>query len=278
MTTEQDFLPTETAYEEQSTRNGDGLLRIYWMNGNPQLKTGGRFWMNIDHVTTANLVLPKTWKVVEHTFKSGDTDDIYASPALHMAAIAWRQQNFIKNGSGGFESWVEEKKFGKLGASEGIAFELLCLVQDIEQPLVLSLKSTKASMAFAANILPAYKKMRDEVKKSRTGNTIPPWWFWLAIRAAIKADKTPVYEMINGSPVTVPTWIAPDNYLTDRASWKTMFVGNDLAAQGESVYLETGKAWAAKRISEGSGAQPATTPEPAGRNVPQAYTEDEAPF
>lgn len=279
MTTEQDFLPTETQYEEQTANSGDGLLRMYWMNGVPQLKSGGRFWMNAERVESAGLVLPTPWKVVNNTFKSGEAEDIYASPALHLAPIVWRQQNFMKNASGGVESWIEEKKFGKLGTNEGIAFELLCLVQGIDQPLVLSLKSTKASMAFAANILPDYGKMRTEVKKSRTGTTISPWWFWLAIRAAIKPDKTPAYETVNGSVITPPTWIAPENYLTDRAAWKAMYVGAELAALGEFVYLDTGKAWAAKRISEGYSAQPDIASVAGGRNVPQAYSEDDqVPF
>lgn len=274
MTTEQDFLPTETQYEEQNTRSGDGLLRFYWMNGDPRLKTGGRFWMNVDDVTSANIVLPNPWKVVNNTFKNGDSDDIYVSPALHIAPIVWRQQNFIKNASGGVESWIEEKKFGKLGQNEGIAFEMLCLVQGIEQPVVMSLRSTKASMAFAANILPDYKKMRDEVKKSRGAQVVPPYWFWLAVRAAIKPDKSPVYETVNGSIITPLVWVAPENHLTDRTAWKSMYVGSELANRGEFIYLDIGKAWAAKRIGEGYSAQPEAV-EPAGRNVPQAYAEDE---
>lgn len=276
--TEHDYLPTETAYEEQTTGGGDGLPRFYWMNGEPRDKSPGRFWMDAERAESAGLVdLPKPWVLVEHTFKRGETANLYVSPALYIAPISWRQQNFMKNASGGVETWIEERKFAKLAPNEGIAFELFCLVQGIEQPMVLSLKSTKASMAWAANILPEYSKLRTEIKKSRTGQVIPPWWFWLAIRSAIgDKDKKPVYETINGSVITPPIWVAPDN-LHDRATWKSMYVGTEIAAAGEAAYVETGKAWAAKRISEGYSAQP-DAPAANGRNVPQAYTEDEAPF
>lgn len=279
MTTEQDYLPTQTQYEEQQTSGGDGLTRMYWMNGEPRDKSPGRFWMDADRADSAGLsVLPKPWQAIEHTFKRGETASLYVAPALYIAPICWRQQNFIKNASGGVETWIEERKFAKLAPNEGIAFELLCLVQGIDQPMVLSLKSTKASMAWAANILKDYKSMRDEIKKSRGGSVVPPWWFWLAVRSAVnEKDKKPIYETVNGSVITPPTWVTPGD-IHARETWKAMYVGNDLAALGESVYLETGKAWAAKRISEGYSAQPDATPEPSGRNVPQPYTEDEAPF
>jgi len=275
--TEQDYLPTETAYEEQQSNVGDGLPRFYWMNGEPRDKTPGRFWMDAERAENAGIV-PANWTLVDHTFKRGETATLYVSPALYIAPISWRQQNFIKNASGGVESWIEERKFSKLAQNEGIAFEMLCLVKGLEQPMVLSLKSTKASMAWAANILPEYSKLRTEIKKSRTGQVIPPWWFWLAIRSAIgDKDKKPVYETVNGSVITPPIWVAPDN-LHDRETWKSMYVGTDIAALGEAAYVETGKAWAAKRISEGYNPQTEAVA-PAGRNAPQAYSEaDEPPF
>lgn len=270
----EEFLPTGTSYEEQSGNAGDGLARFYWMNGEPRDKTPGRFWMDQERASNAGLIaLPQPWKAITHTFKRGDTADLFMSPALRIAPIVWKQQNFIKDASGNVESWIEEKKFGKLAQGEGIAFELLCLVQGIDIPLVLSMKSTKASMAWAANILPDYKKLRDAVKKSRNGATVPPWWFWLNIRSAIKADKTPAYETINGSVITPPTWVAPAD-VSSRDAWKELYVGNELASIGEAIYLDTGKAWATRKISDGYQRQDV---EPTNdRNVPQVYQEDEA--
>lgn len=273
-------LPTETAYEEQQSNTGDGLFRMYWLNGNPQLKTGGRFWIGTDKAEAAELTLPAPWSVVSHTFKRGATSDIWVADELKIAPISWRQQNFWKNEDGGVESWIEEKRFGKLEQNEGIAFELLCLVQGVDIPMVLSVKSSKASMAWAANILPDYRKMRDAVKKSRGAKVIPPWWFWLTVRApVIGKDKKPHYEVVKGSTITPMTWIVADDYLENRETWKSMYVGADVAAMGERVYVDTGKAWATKRISEGYTIHAdQDAPETNGRNVPQAYTEDEAPF
>lgn len=269
----------QTSYEEQSTSTGDGLTRMYWMNGEPRDRTPGRFWMDQERVANAGITAaPEGWQATPHTFKRGESADLYVASALWIAPIVWRQQNYYKDASGGVESWIPDRKFGKLAQNEGIAAEVLCLVQGIDQPMVLRLNSTKASMAWVANILPDYKKMRDAVRKSREGAVVPPWWFWLAVRSAMKTEKngqtTPIYETVNGSVITPPIWVAPDD-ITDRAAWKALYVGNDLANQGEAIYLETGKEWAAKRIGDGYAAQP----ESELKNAPQPVESDrDLPF
>jgi hypothetical protein len=268
----------QTSYEEQSTSSGDGITRMYWMNGEPRDKTPGRFWMDQERVANAGITeAPTGWKAINHTFRRGESADLYVAAGLRIAPIVWRQQNYYKDGSGGVEGWIADRKFGKLASNEGIAAEILCLVQGIDQPMVLRLNSTKASMAWMATILPAYKKMRDAVRKSRNGAPVPPWWFWLAVRSAVKAEEdgkaTPVYEKVNGSVVTPPIWVAPED-TADREAWKALYVGNDLANQGEAIYLETGREWATKRIGDGYSAQP----EPEGRNVPQPVSESDIPF
>ena len=97
--------------------------------------------------------------------------------ALRLAPICWRQQNFIKDDEGCVATWLEPGKRGKFGPGEAVFFEMLAIVEGLSEPVVFSTKSIKAAMAFLANILPDYRKVRDAIKAERGGRAVPPWWF-----------------------------------------------------------------------------------------------------
>lgn len=270
-----DFADRQTEYTEQSGGGAsDGYTRIWWLNGEARDNTPGRFWTMPDNLADAGISFDKPWKMINHTFKDGAKKDILVAAALRIAPICWRQQNFVKDASGGVESWIAERKRGKLPEGQGVAFEMLALVEGLSEPVVINTKGITTSMAWLVEILPEYRKLRDEVKKSRgTASDIPPWWFWLAIRSELDADKKPVYRKTPGTPVTPPLWIHGD--ITSRDTWKAMYVGNDNADAGDRAYFQDGgREWAQRLI--GDGAAPAAVP--AGRNVPQPVEEDGVPF
>jgi hypothetical protein len=272
-----DFMDKDTQYEEQSGGTSDGYARIYWMNGTPRDKTPGRFWAFPDWLVDAGVSFGAPWKQADHTFSDGNSKPIVAASALHVAPICWRQQNFLKDDSGGVASWLPLGKRGKFGPDEGVCLEMLCLVEGLSEPVVLSAKSIKTAMAWLATILPEYRKLRDAVKQSRGGKAVPPWWFWLAIRSAIDPQtKQPIYEKTIGTMVTPPTWVLPGD-LASRETWKAMYVGNDMADIGEAAYAAA-RDWARQAI--GDSRQPAeTAAAPAGRNVPQPIEDDgDMPF
>lgn len=267
-------------YDEQTAGRGDGLTRVYWMNGEPRDKTPGRFWVAQNRIVDQGIELGEPWKVQSHTFRGGDTNDLYFASALYLAPICWKQQNYKGDGQGGVAEWIEGRKFSKLEAGESIAYEMLCLMQGFgSQPVVLSTKGTKTSMAFAAKILPDFKKLRDAVKKARSGAVVPPWWFWLAIRSERDAKGGIVYEKTKGTQVTPPIWVMPEN-LEDREVWTKLYVGNELAAIGQQVYSEIGKEWAQRPISDGyAPREDAAAVGVENRNVPKPIeSDDDMPF
>lgn len=274
-----DFSEQESQYTEQSSGTSDGYARIYWMNGEPRVKTPGRFWAFPDRLAEAGITVGAPWSEPQkHAFKDGNEKPLHFARALRLAPICWRQQNFIKDDEGGVATWLEPGKRGKFGPGEAVFFEMLAIVEGLSEPVVFSTKSIKAAMAFLANILPDYRKVRDAIKAERGGRAVPPWWFWLAIRSAVDPQtKEPVYEKTSGSMVTPPIWVMPPN-LESRETWKTMYVGSDLAAVGEAAWLAA-RDWASRPISEGFSAQGAEEAAPAGgRNVPQAVTDANLPF
>jgi hypothetical protein len=270
-----DFMDRESAYQEQSGGAGDGYTRIYWMNGEPRDKTPGRFWTYPDKLIDAGISFDKPWKLITHTFSDGNSKDILVTPALHIAPVCWKQQTFIRDATGGVAGWVTERSFGKkMEAGQSVYFEMLTIAEGLSLPVVFSTKGIKTSMAFLADILPEYRKMRDEIKKSRGGKVVPPWWFWLAIRSDLDTNKQPSYEKTpQGKAVTPPRWIQAGD-VTQRETWKAMYVGHDRADEGETTYQEAAE-WVKRLISEGYSTQAEEAP--AGRNVPQPITED-VPF
>lgn len=274
-----DFLERDSKYQEQSTTASDGYTRIYWMNGEPRDGTPGRFWANPDQLVEAGISFEKPWKVVNHTFSDGNKKDIAVATALHIAPICWRQQTYTRDATGQITGWVTERTRGKMQPGQSVFFEMLCLVEGLNSPVVLSAKAIKTSMAWLADILPAYRKMRDEIKKSRNGRSVPPWWFWLAIRSELGPDKKPVYDKTpQGKAITPPRWIVPGD-ITQRDTWAAMYVGNEWADIGEEWYDNGGADWATCLISDTyAGATPEATE--AGRNVPVAIddTNNDIPF
>ena len=122
---------------------------------------------------------------------------------------AWVEAVF--DASGNVEAWLPAGKRGKFAPGEGVYFEMLTFVEGSTEAMVLSAKGTKTAMAWLASILPDYRKMRDDIRQNRGGKHVPPWWFWLAIRGALDAQKKPVYEKTLGnSYVTAPTWVHDD--------------------------------------------------------------------
>lgn len=270
-----EFLPTDSVYQEPSNGSNDGYARLYWMNGEPRLQTPGRFWTFPERMDEASIQLESPWKSIEHTFSDGAQKTLLASPALHLAPICWRQQNFLKDASGNVDSWLPAGKRGKFAPGEGVYFEMLTFVEGSTEAMVFSAKGTKTAMAWLASILPDYRKMRDGVRQIRGGKPVPPWWFWLAIRGALDAQKKPVYEKTLGnSYVTAPTWVHDD--LSSRDTWKAMYVGNELAARGELLYQEAAL-WASSPISDSHQVVQQETP--SGRNTPRPLEDDsEIPF
>ena len=264
-----DFMDKETSYQEQSGGTSDGYARIYWMNGAPRDKTPGRFWAFPEWLEESGVSVGEPWKAVDHTFSDGNSKSIVVAPALRVAPICWRQQNFIKDDSGGVAEWLPLGKRGKFGPDEAVFFEMLCMVEGIDVPVVFSAKGIKTAMAWLASILPEYRKMRDTVKQSRGGKVVPPWWFWLNIRSERDAKNQPVYEKTVGAMVTPPIWV-PQGDIVSRDTWKAMYVGNDLADAGEQAYQDAAE-WARQAI--GDSRQPVDAA-PSYKNAPQPIEDD----
>ena len=142
-----EFLPTDSVYQEPSNGSNDGYARLYWMNGEPRLQTPGRFWTFPERMDEASIQLESPWKSIEHTFSDGAQKTLLASPALHLAPICWRQQNFLKDASGNVDSWLPAGKRGKFAPGEGVYFEMLTFVEGSTEAMVFSAKGTKTAMS-----------------------------------------------------------------------------------------------------------------------------------
>lgn len=238
--------------------------RIIWLHGHKQSKTPGVFYAKASEFADPP---PAPWQ----TDTRFDNEVGFSTPALRLAVIGWRQQWF-KAGSEGqppiYLTGYEQ------GAKKNV--EVLCLVEDLPDPMVLSV----SGMNKAKPILDLIRSYEDGLLKQANRiarKALPRWTFWLPIRNKERDGKTEYIDAKNGAGQSFGSVVTPPAlYLPDDAM-ESCFVGEETLRRGAEVNAMYREWFGTKRLPdnviEGEVVERPALPVP--KNVPQPVTEAE---
>lgn len=254
---------TTTAYTEED-RGGDGLMRIFWFNGDQKMGTRGVFFVSADRAAEHGVVPAGRWQRVTRRFSSGNEDTGFETPMLKMAIMHVRKADVTIDAEGAMQYIARPSRYEQRPANWSLHVEVLAHVEGIDPPVVLSAKRVKTSMALLELLNVLRREIIDPIKREAR-KPIPPYWFWAAIGGAVNERNLPVYEKTKGAPVTPPTLYLPPG--TPRERGTAMFVGSAMAQKGEEAYAQYAE-WARTPLG------PITPPPPPTPNTPKPLGDD----
>src|SRR5262245_12307136 len=214
-------------------REGDGLPRIWWMNGDRKSATPGFFRFDQDIIDEP---LPAPWEAKIVTFENGNTQASWVTPKLRMMIVAVRQQAFIaERGPDGKsrKTWLNSKYMDKGAVNQSVLTEVLCMIEGVPIPFVWGAPSIKTSMAISANggIIDQIDALRETGRRTWKMK-LNRWAFWAPIKTTVDKDGVTVYEQTKGKPVTPPRVYIP------KADPLSLWVGDDLYRAGYDLYCQ----------------------------------------
>lgn len=266
-------------------QQGDGLLRIQWRNGEPKLKSAGRFF--VDGERLGDRAIGEPWASVTETFESGEDAEGFGTEQLRIAILGVRQQPFVYEGEGRGQYKVWYERWEKGNPDMRMQVDVLCLAQGLADepgvaPVVWSSSTIKTSFAIVGSKEPSIRVALAKLLKAGkaiAGKDMPSWAFWLPI-ASQRDGKTkkPIYQETPGRPVTPPIVHVPAELTRDHLN--KLYVGRELLTYGADLRAEWDE-WLKERRTN-DAPEPATAAAPArgGRNVPPPLDEGdlEPPF
>lgn len=255
--------------EVPDDQEGDGLPRMFWVNGERKAGEPGYFRIPKDALDDPP---PEPWQLKNITFENGNSQENYVNPKLRMMIIAVRQQAFVKErleGNKERKIWLPTRFMERGAPNQSVYAEFLCLVEGLEaQPLVWAAPAIKTSMAMVApgGILDEARTLQ-KIAKQVWKMKLNRWAFWLPIKTTVDERGETIYEQTKGKPVTPPHAYVP------KKDPLSLYVGDDLYRYGYEVWQEFAD-WA-KQIRGGVEEAPAADEEAESyRNKPQQI-EDE---
>lgn len=263
-------------YADETT--GDGLLRMQWRNGEPKLKTAGRFF--VDKERLGDRAIAEPWTEATEVFESGAEVEAYIAPRLRVAIIGVRQQPFSWEGPQDSRRKVWHEKWIEGGSMQ---VEALCFVQGLADhtavdPVVWTSSTIKTSFAIIGSKAPSINvTLRALLKAAKvfSGKDMPLWSFWLPIAGQVDAKGKPDYVPTKGKAVTPPYAFVPTGELT-RDHLNKLYVGRELLEHGanlRAVWAEWLKERRYNDDTPNSAQASAANAAPGGRNVPQPIEE-----
>lgn len=256
-------------------QQGDGLIRVQWRNGDPRLKTPGRFFVPEDRL--GDLVPGDPWKPVTEVFESGDEVEGYAAETLRLAILCARQQPFQRDDDGR-KIWLTSWPRGAERVSMQV--DVLCYMQGFEElsePVVWASSTIKTSFAIIGRggksqgpgIL---HRLREEVVKPASkaaGKSLDTYCFWATVTTE-RTDKGAVaYTETPGKKVTRPVLKLPPHPELDTI--RKLWVGTALIRDTLVPMREEYEAWRQEQRTNA----PAEPPAAPGRNAPQPVSDDD---
>jgi hypothetical protein len=277
MTATPDFVDDANATDIPAYRDdptGDGLLRIQWRNGEPRMKSAGRFFVDGDKLGDRAIAAP--WAATTETFESGDEAEGFGTEQLRVAILGVRQQPFVFVGEGRGQYKVWHEKWEKGSTDMRMQVDVLCLVQGLADspdaaPVVWASSTIKTSFAIIGSKEPSIRVALAKILKAGkafAGKDLPSWFFWLPIAGERDAKtKKPIYVETPGRQVTPPKVHVPDEL--SREMLNKLYVGKDLLTYGADLRAEWDEWLKERRTNDGDDREPAAAPARGGRNAPQ---------
>lgn len=264
-------------------QQGDGLVQIQWRHGDKKAKTAGYFFLSSDKTPEGFQPSGDAWQACEEYFESTDTRSTgWKAEALPLAIICARAQPYVR---GDNRVWLEE---WPKNSTESIAMhcDVLLVADGLQDlgPVKWSTGGSTVSFAIIGRADPKkdpkggiLHRIREEVLQAadkaaqiayRKKKKLY-WLFWITIASEKDAKGQVVYTPTKGPMVTLPRPVLPS--VIDTAWLKANFVGNDMAAFGESM-RQSYDAWRLTKFTNDVAPAKATN----GRNVPQPV--EDMPF
>lgn len=249
---------------------GIGLGTFYWLHGTNKggAKAPGAFYVKDTEVAD---VPASPWQNDARFEDEGEVG--FSATELKIAPIVWRSQWYMPSEDRqGPKNWL-------VGYEDGASkqLDLICLVEGIADPMVLSASGANKSGAFL-DILSQYRRglLHRATLKAKRG--VPPWAYWLPIANKRTADGKTIFDPVKdrsgkdtGAVVTPPALYLPADAI-DR-----LVLSEDDFRRGIEAYRQYSE-WAKERrlppqIAEG---YVVNAPQlPPGRNTPQPIEVDE---
>jgi hypothetical protein len=290
----------QTRYDEDEAQ-GDGLIRLQWMNGEPKPRTVGRFFGAAD-VLPEGFTPSAPWEARTETFQDGSSAEGFGCDMLTMAVVCCRQQPFhwsaAYGAAGRFKVWQEKWQKDPAPEWQSIQTDLLIYAHGFEelgQPVKLSIGTIKNSFAInswgKSGLIkdirdwlsdPASKAATEKIRAKdpeAPGIFIDTYSFWIDVATQRDAKGAVVYTPTKGRPATLPVLQRPAGTVPDLKWVRSRYVGAGDGGPELLEWLEQIRAdyepWRKERRTNDDQPEPVA----AGRNVPQAYSEDEeVPF
>lgn len=222
------LLQTDTINLSAPTDESTEPPVFWWFNGNKIAKTPGCFY-----IKEAELASPpaEPWEL--DTRFDGEIG--FSATSLKIAYIAHRAQAFTEDDSGAYKKKVWLKQWEQ-GAR--IQTDILCFVQGIEGPVVLSVKGLtgKAFTAKKDSILAEYRAGLLREASRIEGRKLPAWSFWLPISTKLTSAGGVEYADTGYKSVTTP----PALFIPDLSEQTItdLFVGLDVLRYGDELRIE----------------------------------------
>lgn len=266
---------------------GTGLGTFYWLHGTNQ---GGAKTPGVFYVKDTELAEPPDapWQADNRYEDQAEPESGYSAALLKIAPIVWHSQWYLseRDDDGeqvrrkGPRNWISGYEAGAQKHTD-----LICLVEGIPDPLVLSADGKNKSGALS-DIIRIYRNgllRKADFQARKRGKRAVPWMFWLPIAQKKRSDGSTDYvKVVNpktgketGSVVTPPTlYLPPDAIESLLVTEEQLRLGGEIFA----AYLEWSREL--RQPPNVTNAQYTITNTPqlaAGRNVPQPIEDDE-PF
>lgn len=260
---------------------GDGLIRIQWRNGAPQLRTGGRFFVPSDRLPDG-FVPGAPWQEAVEVFESGDEVAGYTAEELPLLVLCARSQPFRTTGEGRdrVTTWLDAWERG--GERQSMSAEVLCIARGLEDlgPVVWSSRTVKTSFAIISRGDKAnppgilHTAMSEIVRPASkaAGQNLDLYCFWLTVGTERDGKGKPVYTEAGSRKVTRPVLRlpAPLSLEAIRDLWAGTPYIRDVLAPLRAQY----EPWRQERRTNSAGEEP-----PPARNAPQPIEADgDLPF
>jgi len=250
-------------YTVHAEEVGDGLPRLWWHNGDRKAKTPGSFYTRSDDWVGD---LPAPWKTDDRF--DGETG--WAAPVLRVLPITYRSQAFRRIETAGK---VRREYVPKWEAGCSIHTELLCLVEGLEGAVVWSMKGmTGAAVTGKGGIFTAARQVLIAPAEKALKKKVPMHAFWLPIGMRLKDGKPEYVTLEQGAVITPPALRLPAG-IEGRDLLNSLYAGRDVIEEAGALREEY-EAWRQERRTAEHD-EVAPPPVAAGRNTPQAVTDDE---
>lgn len=260
-------------------RQGDGLIRVQWVNGDVKAKTLGHFFVGADRLPEG-YTPGAPWKPGSEVWASGEETDGFTADVVKMIVITSRQQPYFVDDRGSkvwLDGWDAEKPGIRMHA------DILCIFEGLEDvgPVVLSTNSTLVALAFTASargkrqgIIPTLRDNVVSVAERAAKKRLDTYCFWAPIGGEVDEKGKALFTQTKNRPVHRPVLRLPAGDPLTVA--KQLFVGRERVREELIPIREEYEGWRTTKMGNApaDADMAAAAAAPAGRNAPQPLPDD----